>query len=92
MTSPNIPEPFDKREKRTVPKQINTPDNTIVLKKNQKVPRTTHDTLSPRVIGVIKNKRRAVNFEAQRRVPLFSTIQPPIKNDRVTSGNINVIS
>ena len=64
----------------------------MVFRKNTNVPRTTPDTLSPRVIGVTKKSSSAVNFDIQRSVPLFSTIQFPIKTERVISGNINVIS
>lgn len=92
MTSPNIPEPFDSREKRIIPKQTNTAESIIVFKKNQKVPRTTHDTFNPRVIGVTKKRSKAPNLESQRSVPLFSTIQFPIKSERVISGYTNVSS
>jgi hypothetical protein len=92
VTSQNIPLPLESSEKRTVPKQIKTAESIIVLRKNQKVPRTTHDTLRPRVIGVTKKRRSAINFDIHRRVPLFSTIQFPIKSERVISGNIKVIS
>ena len=79
-------------EKRTVPKQTKNADRIMTLKKNQKVPRITHETLSPRVIGVIK-KRIIINiFAPKRSDPRFSTIQLPKKNVRVISGETKVIS
>jgi hypothetical protein len=92
LTSPNIHGPFDRREKSTIPKQIKTAERSIVFRKNHTVPLTTQETLSQRVIGVTKNKSRAINFDTQRRIPLFSTNQSPKKTLRVSSGNTNVIS
>jgi hypothetical protein len=91
-TSPNIHEPFDRSENKTIPKQIKKAESIIIFRKNQNVPLITPDTLSPRVMGVTKKSIRAVNFDTQRSVPLFSTIQFPIKTERVISGKINVIS
>lgn len=92
VTSPNIPDPFDKREKSTIPKQIKNAESIIVFKKNQNVPRTTPDTFKPRVMGVTIKSNNATNFENHKSVPLFSTSQFHINALLVNSGKIKVIS
>jgi hypothetical protein len=91
-TSLNAHEFVERRDKSTAQKQIKNTERTTVFRKNQKVPLTTPETLSQRVIGVTKKSKRAKNLDNQRSVHLFSTNQFPINPVRVNSGNINVIS
>lgn len=92
VTSQKTHGPVERSENSTIPTQINTAESTIVFRKNHTVPRTTHDTLSQSVIGVIKNKSTAMSFDVQRSDPRFSTIQFQKNAVRVISGKTNVIS
>ena len=86
VTSPKTPAPPERRENRTIAKQIKNAESIIVFKKNQNVPRTTPDTLSQRVIGVTKKSTKADHLASHRRVPLLSTNQLQKKTVRVISG------
>ncbi len=91
-TSPKTPELFERRANNTAQKETKKAERTIVLKKNQKVPRITPDTLSQRVTGVTKKSTSADHFANHSSVPLLSTSQFQKKETRVISGETNVIS
>lgn len=78
--------------KSTIPNDRKKADRKITFIKNQSVSRTTHATLSPRVIGVIKKRPTISTLDIHKSVHLFSTIQFPRKRPRVNSGETNVIS
>lgn len=75
----------------TIPKITKNAERISTLTKNHNVSLTTHATFKPRVIGVTKKSIMVNDFETQRRISLWSTIQFPKNTFRVRSGATSVI-